>query len=114
MAIYKFLKNPKYIGQAIHNDKVYTNIYPAIIDEQTWRKVQEVSNTNKHAPGRKKDAYNFILSGKLVCGYCHHLIVGESGTSETTGKHYYYNCLSRRRKKAPSFYAFHWSTNIIT
>ena len=99
--IYKFLQNPKYIGQTIHNGKVYTNIYPAIIDEQTWRKVQEVSNTNKHAPGRKKDAYNFILSGKLVCGYCHHLIVGESGTSETTGKHYYYNCLSRRRKKAP-------------
>ena len=98
--IYKLIKNPKFIGQTIHNGKVYTNIYPAIIDEQTWQKVQDVRNTNKHAHGRKKEVYNFILSGKLVCGHCHHLIVGESGTSETTGKHYYYNCLSRRRKKA--------------
>ena len=98
--IYRSLKNTKYIGKTIHGDKVYTNIYPAIIDEATWQKVQSIIAINKHSPGRKKEIFDFILSGKLVCGYCKHLMIGESGTCRNGDKHYYYNCLSKRRKKA--------------
>lgn len=52
--IYKFIQNEKYIGKVTHNGKVYTNIYPAIVDEITWQKVQAIRNDNKHAPSRKK------------------------------------------------------------
>jgi DNA invertase Pin-like site-specific DNA recombinase len=98
--IYKMIFNTKYIGKIKHGDTVYTNIYPPIIDEITWQKVQDIRNENKHAPGRKKDIYDFILSGKLFCGECNTKMVGESGTSKTGAIHYYYNCLSRRRKNS--------------
>ncbi len=99
-ALYKMLCNPKYNGRAILQGKVYDNIYPQIISDELWRKVQAIHDSNKHAPGRKKEIYDFILSGKLVCGDCHKLMVGESGTSKTGAIHYYYSCLSKRRKRA--------------
>ena len=98
--IYKFIQNTKYIGKVKHGDKIYTNIYPPIIDDTTWQKVQSIRNANKHAPGRKKEIFDFLLSGKLVCGTCKRTMIGESGTCRNGDKHYYYNCLSRRRKKA--------------
>ncbi len=96
--LYKMLCNTKYNGRIKHGDTVYTNIYPAIIDDITWQRVQDVRNSNKHAPGRKKDIFDFLLSGKLICGDCKSQMVGISGTSHTGKTHYYYHCLSRRRK----------------
>ena len=96
--IYKILFNPKYNGRAIHGGTTYTNIYPAIIDDELWEQVQAIHRTNEHSPGKKKDIYNFILSGKLFCEHCGTRLVGESGTSKTGQVHYYYNCLGRRRK----------------
>lgn len=100
-AIYKMLQNTKYNGKIKHGDTVYDNIYPKIIDDVVWQKVQDIHDSNKHAPGRKKEIFDFILSGKLVCGDCKRLMVGISGTSKTGAKHYYYTCLTRSRDKKP-------------
>lgn len=99
--IYKVLVNTKYNGKVQHNGVVYDNIYPQIVDDVTWQKVQDIHHSNKHAPGKKKEIFDFILSGKLVCGDCKRTMVGESGTSHTSARHYYYSCLSRRRKRQP-------------
>ncbi len=99
-AIYKTLCNHKYNGRSVLKGKIYDNIYPKIISDELWKKVQVIHNANKHTPGRKKEIYDFILSGKLVCGECRQLMVGESGTSMTGAIYYYYSCLSRRRKRA--------------
>ena len=80
-----------------HGDTVYNNIYPQIVDDITWQKVQDIRNENRHAPSRKKEIYDFILSGKLFCGECGHKLVGESGTSRTGAIYYYYSCLARRK-----------------
>ena len=40
----------------------------------------------------------FLLTTKLFCGKCGRLMVGESGTSHTGKKHYYYKCGSAKRK----------------
>ena len=58
-----------------------------------------INEENKNAPGRKKEIFDYILSGKLICGKCKHRMVGESGTSKTGEIHYYYSCLSKRRKQ---------------
>lgn len=99
--IYRMLGNTKYTGKVRHGDTVYSNIYPQLIDEHTWQAVQTIRNANKHLPGQKKDIYEFILSGKLICGDCKQKMVGISGTSHTGAKHYYYTCLSRPRKRRP-------------
>ncbi|MDE6276145.1 MAG: recombinase family protein [Clostridia bacterium] len=97
--LYKIIANTKYIGKVQHGDTVYTNIYPAIIDETTWQSVQNIRNANKHKPGSKKPKFGFLLSGKLICGDCRTFMVGESGKSKNTDIYKYYTCLSRRRKK---------------
>ena len=91
--------NTKYIGKIQHGDTVYTNIYPAIIDDDIWQRVQDVRNSNKHTPGRKKDILDFLLSGKLICGNCKSSILGTSGTSHTGERYHYYSCLSKQRKR---------------
>ena len=99
-AIYKMIQNTKYVGKVKHGETVYTNIYPAIIDEQTWQKVQNIRNAYKHAHCRKQDKYNYILSGKLICGYCKHKMIGESGKEiNKVIKYRYYSCLTKRRHK---------------
>ena len=50
-------------------------------------------------PARLKARDEFILTGKLYCGYCKHTMVGESGTSHTGQMYYYYKCSNRKRKK---------------
>ena len=100
-AIYKMLQNTKYNGKIKHGDTVYDNIYPKIVDDVLWQSVQHIRDGNKHAPGRKKEIFDFILSGKLVCGDCKRFMVGVSGTSKTGAKHYYYTCLTHSRDKKP-------------
>lgn len=99
--IYKILANTKYNGKIRHGDTIYDNIYPKIIDDITWQKVQDIHAENQHAPGRKKEIYDFILSGKLYCGDCQRPMVGESGTSKLGRIYYYYSCLAKRRKQHP-------------
>ena len=97
--IYKIIQNTKYIGKVKHGDTVYTNIYPAIIDEATWQTVQSIRNANKHRPGSKKEKFDYLLSGKLICGNCKEFMVGITSTNRWGTVYKYYTCLSKRRKK---------------
>ena len=98
--IYKMIGNTKYVGKVKHGDTVYTNIYPAIVDEVTWQKVQKVRKGYKHYEVRKKDTYEYFLSGKTICGYCKHKLVGISGKKVKQDKVYrYYRCLTEKRYK---------------
>ena len=97
--LYKIIANIKYTGKVQHGNQVYTNIYPAIIDEKTWQTVQSIRNSNKHTPGSKKEKYDYILSGKLICGDCKEFMVGVTSTNRWRTSYKYYTCLSKRRHK---------------
>lgn len=97
--IYHVLRNTKYNGVVERQGTKYDNIFPKLISDELWAKVCAVHKENKRAPSRKKEIYDYILSGKLICGDCKHKMVGISGTSMTGDIHYYYSCLSRTRKK---------------
>ena len=98
--VFSILQNTKYNGTIKHGDTIYDNIYPKIVDDALWRAVQDIHRENQIAPSRKKEIYDYILSGKLVCGHCKRPMVGISGTSKTGTIYYYYACMSRRRKVA--------------
>ncbi len=98
--IYNMLSNTKYIGIVEHNGTTYTNIYPAIVDEQTWKIVQNIRHSYKHSNCRKHDVYNYILSGKTYCGYCKNKVVGYSAKEiNKVIKYRYYICSMRRPRK---------------
>ena len=46
----------------------------------------------------KADA-DYLLTTKIFCGMCERMMVGESGTSHTGDKHYYYKCAGVKRTK---------------
>ena len=96
--VYYMLHNVRYTGKAEHHGSIYDNIFPQIISDELWNKVKAITDENKHAPSRKKEIYDYILSGKLFCGKCKHRMSGMSGTSKTGAIHYYYVCSARHRK----------------
>ena len=98
--VYRVLHDKRYMGVVTHKGEDFPNIFPPIISKELWLQVNAINEENKNAPGRKKEVYDYILSGKLICGKCKQKMVGESGTSMTGEIYYYYSCLSRRRKKS--------------
>ena len=99
--IYKIIQNTKYIGKVKHGDTVYTNIYPAIIDEATWQTVQSIRNANKHRPGSKKEKFDYLLPGKLICGNCKEFMVGITSTNlwGTVYKYYTFTMFRYTKRK---------------
>lgn len=92
-------KNRKYIGEYSYQDVVIPGGVPAIVPQDLFDRVQEKMEKNRHAPAASKAEEPYLLSTKLFCGKCGHLMVGESGTSHTGKKHHYYKCSGAKRKK---------------
>lgn len=99
--LYFILQNSCYTGKVERQGVVYDNIFPRIISDELWYAAQQVHESNKKSPSRKKETFNYILSGKLVCGCCKHPMGGMSGTSGTGASYQYYLCLTRRKRKKP-------------
>ena len=92
------LKNRKYIGEYKYQDVIISGGVPAIVPQELFDCVQARIEKNKRAPAMSKADEVFLLTTKLFCGKCGRLMVGESGTSHTGKKHYYYKCGSAKRK----------------
>ncbi|MFN8792166.1 MAG: recombinase family protein [Bdellovibrionales bacterium] len=78
------------IGKSRGETKVVKAAWPAIIDLETFDKVQERLQLNKHKykPAEWK-SYPFPLTEILVCGECGKHLGGKSGHGRN-GKHFYY------------------------
>ena len=95
--IFKLLHKLKYTGKVEHGGIVYDKVYPQIISDELWRKVEMKHQQNKIAPSSKKAVYEYILTGKLVCGVCKKKMSGASGSSKAKRVHYYYVCNSHKK-----------------
>lgn len=72
---------------------------PAIISEEVFNKVQELLDENKKLYGRKSvEKVDFMLTGKIFCGHCGSVMVGDSGTSRNGERHYYYSCSKKKKR----------------
>lgn len=78
---------------------VYDGIHKAIIDEDTWKKVQEkrkVQAKRYERVNRGKDEKIHLLSGLLRCPICGASMYGNKSVKKKNGKHYkdyfYYGC----------------------
>ena len=97
--LYSLFHDIRYTGIVEHQGVVYDKIFPRIISDELWQAVSAINDENKIAPSRKKEIFDYILSGKLICGDCKHRMIGISGTSKTGAIHYYYSCKSKQRRK---------------
>ncbi len=64
--LYRILANPLYIGRIPHGDRSYDGEHKAILDQETWDKVQEqlVENAGRKR-GRRNGAHPSLLAGLL-------------------------------------------------
>ncbi len=93
----RFLKNPIYIGEIHFKDIVTKDKIPAIIDKETFNKVQLKIQTNRKKAASFKAEDKYLLSYKLFCGKCGAMMVGES-VNKKNGKTYrYYKCQNTKR-----------------
>lgn len=113
-SLHDLMKNEKYIGTLVYGQSPYRadgtrnthakdgpdvirieDAIPAIIDKETFRKVQERMSQNKHQQGgRPPKNRNYPLKGKVFCGHCKSAL----SVSISKGEYYYYKCTSKKRK----------------
>lgn len=94
------LSNRKYIGYYTYNGEVeIKDGCPAIIDEELFNKCKQRTARNRRSPASKKAIVEYVLNGKLFCGYCKSPMIGDSATSSTGTRYYYYSCAGRKNKK---------------
>ena len=95
--IIRMLQNLKYIGVFKYRSRVIEDYLPPIIDKHLFEVVQMRISNNKRNPAKAKAHTPYILTGKLYCGYCKELMIGEAGTSRHGDVHYYYKCKTQKR-----------------
>lgn len=95
-SFHRMLTNDVYIGVYRHSGYVKEDGVPPIIEREVFFTMQKYLETKKNPRGRHRENNDYLLTGKLFCGYCHAPMVGVSGTSRTGSKHYYYTCNTRR------------------
>lgn len=102
--IARILKNQFYIGTREYSVKGYErlvleNNVPAIIDMDTWNRVQARHQSNKPAQPRKTKRL-YSLTGKIHCAKCGgHMFGTYKGDKRSTNWHYaYYHCANKKTK----------------
>ena len=97
-SLHRVLTQQMYVGIYERFGKVLNGAVPRIIDDATYAKVQQRVQHNKRCPASAKSNVDFLLTGKLFCGKCGNNMAGDSGTSKTGSKHYYYSCVEKKRR----------------
>lgn len=97
-SIRTILENKKYIGTYVFKGKETPNAIPRIIDDDTFKKAQEMLKFNKRSPARGKLKSEYLLTTKLFCGKCKEMMVGICGTSRTKDIYNYYSCNGKRKR----------------
>lgn len=100
-SIPRIISNQRYTGTYIYNDTIIPDGIPRIIDDETFRKAQQMLNKNKRTGASKKAKTEYILTTKLFCGHCKRMMIGESGRSKTSETYHYYKCSTKKRLKLP-------------
>ena len=107
-AVYAMLQQEKYTGIYRIHGETYDNIYPPIIPADIFQLVKKRIDANKY--GKHVTGVDYLLKGKMFCGYCGRAYSSAAGTSKDGTIHRYYKCphvksktgcLSKPLKKEP-------------
>lgn len=94
------LKNRVYIGDYTYKGEIPRSC-PRLISDDMFNDCQQKLELSRRMRGQKKtENIDFLLSGKLFCGNCGSSMFGDSGTSRSGDKHYYYTCHGRKKHRS--------------
>ena len=97
-SINRIIQNEMYRGVYVSKkfDVRIEGAIPAIIDNDLWKRAQNMFERNRQSRTPHASRADYILSGKLYCGECGCLMKGVCGRSSGNGQMYhYYACPGR-------------------
>lgn len=97
--IHRLIHNRKYIGIVETHGEVFKNIVPPIIDEYIFNKAWNVSASNHKRGAHYKAKKEYLLSGKLYCGYCGEKVTVDGGKNPKGNVFNYYKCSTIKVKR---------------
>lgn len=93
----RIITNERYTGVYIWGSIRVPDGMPAIIDRSTWEEAQRMrTKTARHV---EQGDVDFLLTGRAFCGHCGAAMIGDSGTSKSGIRHYYYSCQAHKARK---------------
>lgn len=95
----RMFNNERYIGKYEFMGVVNNNIFPPIIDEETFQKAKETQIKNKILPQHFNARERYILSDKIFCGKCGSKMIGSTSTSRSGNPYSYYVCVNQKAHK---------------
>jgi site-specific DNA recombinase len=101
----RLLRNVIYIGKVAYEGRTYDGEHEAVIDAETWQRVQKLMSHNARTGGKEvRNRYGALLRNLLRCAPCD---CGMAHTISTkNGRHYRYyvcsNAQKRGRKACPT------------
>ena len=94
--VLKIISNERYTGVYIWGSVRTPGGMPAIVSREEYEEANRMkAKTSRHV---EQGAVDYLLTGKAFCGLCGASMVGDSGTSKTGARHYYYSCIERKRR----------------
>lgn len=95
--VHRILGSPYYIGKVVFGGVEYDGTHEALIDRDTWDRVQDLL-ANRRIAGDRSWKHQHFLKGTLFCDRCDSRL----GISYSTGKggtYGYFYCLGRNKKR---------------
>ncbi len=101
-SVYKILRNIKYTGLYVYGDIRIPDFHERLITDELFQEAQKRLELNAKGKSkrRRKDAVDYLLSGKVYCGKCKNRFVGESGHGKLGEVYHYYKCSGRKNKNS--------------
>jgi len=94
----RLLRNVMYRGEVSHQGKIYPGEQAAIVDQNVWKKAQELLGNPVQGHGRERNQ-GALLRDLLQCGVCGSRMV--AGYTTHRGRRYsYYVCLMAQKRGA--------------
>ncbi len=95
--VHRILTNPYYMGRLPYGGMEYDGRHEALVNSQTWQRVQDVLSGRRLA-GDRSWKHEQYLKGTLYCARCESRL-GFGYSKGTGGVYAYFFCLGRNKKR---------------
>ncbi len=96
--VYRILKSPYYIGRVPHHDVSYPGDQEAILDQETWDKVQLLLKNNMNHDATRRTRKVNPFSGLVFCGSCGGAMTLSHTVKKKNKRYSYYICLEDTKR----------------
>jgi len=96
--LFRLLSNVVYRGKVRYKDEIHAGEHEAIIDEDTWMRVQQMLRSNGRSGGMHvRNKYGALLKGLLHCKPCARAMM-HTYTSKGNRRYRYYVCYTAQKQ----------------